>query len=176
MTRRTHATARTLTIAGMLLSAATVSVAVAAPADAQSHPAACSGSQLGVSHTGSEGATGHGSMVLEFRNRSGHTCTLHGYPGFDAVGRQGKVKAHAKRTREGFTGGAHKIRTITVRPGHYASADVEWESISGSGSCRTASHFAFTPPNTTKTVVRRGPIPVCGLEVHPTVSGRSGQS
>lgn len=166
---------RTAALGVALVAAASVSTALAGPADASSVPS-CTGSQLTVGHTGSEGATGHGSFQLEFRNRSNHTCSLYGYPGFDLVTNSDKLVEHARRTFEGFTGGEsdHKLHTIDVRPGHYASADVEWEDIHGSGACRTAPRYAFTPAGTSKTVYRNGPLPVCSLEVHPTVYGRSG--
>ena len=63
-----------------------------------------------------------------------------------------------------------------VRPGHYASADVEWlnfHPVSGK-SCRFSKYVATTPAGTSHTVRLTRSVSVCNLQVHPTVAGRTG--
>jgi hypothetical protein len=88
------------------------------------------------------------------------------------------VLAHAKRTMRGFAGGAHVKKTITVQPGHYASANVEWMNFNPvtSGSCTFSHSVATTPANTTHTVHLAVSVSVCSLQVHPTVAGTSGNN
>ena len=143
--------------------------AVAAPS--------CGAAALTVSATQPQGATGHGSLVLRFKNRSAHACTVRGYPGLDALDVVGHVMKHATRTPSGFAGGsAHGVQTILVRPDHFASATVEWLNFrpTTGGTCRFSAHIAITPPNTSATVHRARSVSVCRLQVHPAVAGRSG--
>jgi hypothetical protein len=151
-------------------------VAIGATADATVAP--CGNSSLTVSHSHPQGATGHGSVVLLFKNKTVHSCSLYGYPGLDALSASGHVLAHAKRTMRGFAGGAHVKKTITVQPGHYASANVEWMNFNPvtSGSCTFSHSVATTPANTTHTVHLAVSVSVCSLQVHPTVAGTSGNN
>lgn len=150
-------------------------LAVAAPAGARTVPS-CMGTSLRITHTHTLGATGHGNLVLRFRNISRATCSLRGYPGFDALRANGTVLAHARRTLNGFTGGAHAVRTIVLRPNRVASADVEWMNFNPrtSGSCRFSHSIATTPANTFRTVHFRVSVSKCSLQVHPTVAGGTG--
>jgi Protein of unknown function (DUF4232) len=158
----------TLTGAGICL--------LAVPSQASTVPA-CGNSSLTVSATATQGATGHGNLVLWFRNRTSHACSLYGYPGLDALNGSGHVLRHARRTLSGFTGGStHGLRTIVVAPGRYASADVEWLNFNPStaGSCRFSAAIATTPAGTSHTVRFTRSVSVCNLQVHPTVAGRTG--
>lgn len=164
-----------------LAAAATLaaSCVVAFPTVAQATPPACGNASLAVSATAEQGATGHANFVLLFRNKTLHACTLYGYPGLDALNASGDVMAHARRTLTGFTGGSTQgLQTITVRPDHYASADVEWHTFNFTtgGSCRFSHSVAATPANTSHTVHLARSVSVCGLQVHPTVAGKSGNS
>jgi hypothetical protein len=136
----------------------------------------CGNHSLTVSATASQGATGHGNFVLLFKNTSGAACSIHGYPGLDALSRSGAVLAHAARTVSGFTGGSrHGVPTVVVRPGRFASADVEWMNFGPNGtSCRFSHSVAATPANTSHTVHLARSVSVCDLQVHPTVAGRTG--
>ncbi len=135
----------------------------------------CQGALIQLSHSHPQGATGHGNVVLIFRNISQSTCSLRGYPGLDAIGPHGGVLAHARRSLRGFTGGAHAINTIVLHSFQRASADVEWMNFrSNGGSCRFSKSIATTPPNTTKTFHRPVSVSVCNLQVHPVVRGTSG--
>lgn len=164
-----------------LLAAATLTcgsaLALAAPA-AASTPA-CGNSAIGIHATGTQGATGHGSLTLRFQNVSSHTCTIHGYPGVDALDSHGHVLAHAGRSLSGFAGGSTiGVPTVVVHPGGWASATLEWHNFNfrTGGSCRFSASIAVTPANTSHTVVRTRSVSVCHLQVHPTVAGITGDA
>jgi hypothetical protein len=169
---------RTSVLATATVAAAAVCLlAVPGKAHGSAAAAACGNAALTVSATQPQGATGHGALVLRFKNRTAHTCTLYGYPGLDALNVHGHVLKHAKRTVSGFAGGSrHGVRTISVAPGHYASATVEWLNFhprTGT-ACRFSASIATTPAGTAHTVRLRRSVSVCDLQVHPTVRGRSG--
>jgi hypothetical protein len=138
----------------------------------------CGESAFAVSAADPEGATGHSSIVLEFKNRLPQTCTIGGYPGLDAMTASGAILAHAARTLNGFTGGAHSLATLTVAPGKTVSARVEWMNFNPktSGPCATSASIEVTPANTSDTAPLSVKVTVCGLQVHPTVAGTSGNA
>ena len=150
---------------------------VAVPSNAAATVSPCGNSALRVTASQTQGATGHGNLILRFRNRTTHSCSLYGYPGLDALNGSGHVIKHARRTLTGFTGGStHGLRTIVVRPGHYASADVEWMNfhpVTGT-DCRFSKSIAATPAGTSHSVRITRSVSVCNLQVHPTVAGRTG--
>jgi hypothetical protein len=165
------AAAATLAAGGVAALAAAGSAVAAVPA--------CGNHSLTVSAGPSDGATGHARFVLQFKNTSYSSCTLHGYPGLDALGPKGGVEAHAVRTVNGFMGGSrHGIQTVTVAPGHFASAVVEWMDFNPrtSGDCLFSASVAVTPANTSRTTHLKRSVSVCDLQVHPTVGGRSGSN
>jgi hypothetical protein len=162
--------------AGTALAAAGCLFAV--PTAAQAAPA-CGNNSLAVTATQTQGATGHGSLVLLFRNKTASACTLFGYPGLDALNQHGAVIAHAHRTLQGFAGGSSQgLQTIRVNPGRFASATVEWPNFNPTtaGDCRFSKFIAATPANTGDTVILARSVSVCRLQVHPTVAGKSGNS
>jgi hypothetical protein len=163
------AAAATLGVAGI--------TAVTASADAST--LACGNYSLAVSRTATDGAAGHGRIVLLFRNVSHTTCTLYGYPGLDALNASGQLLAHAKRTLSGYMGGAYAgERTVTITPGHYGSAVVEWLNFNPvtTGDCTFSKSVATTPANTTRTWHLAASVSICNLQVHPTVAGTSGSN
>jgi hypothetical protein len=167
---------RTSLLAVTTLAAASVGTLAIPAVDAATVPA-CGNHSLTVTATAPQGATGHGNLIVRFRNRTTHSCSLTGYPGLDALNASGHVLAHARRTVHGFTGGStHGVRTVVVRPGHYASADVEWLNFNPrtSGACTFSHSIAVTPANTSNTVHRARSVSVCRLQVHPTVAGITG--
>jgi hypothetical protein len=161
---------------GVALVAAAVGGRAMLTAASSAAPRPCGNAALAVTAGRSQGATGHGNFVLRFRNITGRACTLRGYPGLDAVGRRGRVLEHAKRTRHGFTGGTrHGVRTVLLAPRRFASADVEWRNVGRNGRDCTFSALVYaTPAGTRHTVHLNKQVSLCGLQVHPTVSGKSG--
>jgi hypothetical protein len=135
----------------------------------------CKGALLKISHAHPQGAAGHGFVTLRFRNISQATCSLRGFPGLDALKKNGAVLAHAKRTLHGM-GGAHKVRTVVLDPNRVASAETEWVNFKANGTdCAFSHSIAVTAPNTKRTVHFKVRASKCGLKVHPVVKGRSGQ-
>lgn len=162
-----------------LIAGAVAGAALAAPAHAAVRPAAvpsCDGGLVHVTHTAPQGAMGTSAMVLRFRNIGQSTCSLHGYPGLDALRRDGSVLAHAKRVMDGSVGGARRIRTIVLQPNQVASASVQWYNFNPTtgGSCAFSAKIAVTPANTSTTTKFPVSVSRCGLQVHPTVAGKGG--
>lgn len=157
--------------------AAAAGVAVAGAAFAAPAGASCGNSSLAVSASPTQGATGHGSFVVLFKNVTPSTCTLTGYPGLDALDASGGVLAHAQRTLNGFMGGAPAIAAVPIAAGGYASATVEWLNFNPTttGDCTFSAAVAATAPDTTQTVHLPVSVSICQLQVHPTVAGTSGQ-
>jgi len=161
---------------GALMTMAGLGLVTAAPSSATT-PASCTATQLAVTHTPAQGAAGHGAFVLLFRNKSTTACSIHGYPGLDALNSRGAVMAHAARTLSGaMGGGASTVPTVVVAPGRYASATVEWLNFNPttSGACPFSTWVAATPANTSHTVRFRVAVSICRLQVHPTLGGTSG--
>jgi hypothetical protein len=164
-----------LLAAATALAAASIAVGTAGPASATTLPA-CGNTSLAVSPTPSTSAGGHARFVVLFRNVSHATCTLYGYPGLDALDRYGHVMAHAQRTLNGYMGGPSTETLVTVAPGRYASAIVEWLLYNPvtTGDCRFSASVATTPANTTHTTRLPVSVSICRLQVHPTIAGASG--
>jgi hypothetical protein len=136
----------------------------------------CGDTAFTVSAGNQLGATGHSSIVLRFRNQLPQPCTVRGYPGLDAVSASGTVLAHATRTLSGFAGGAHSVSTLTVGAGQTVSALAEWMNFnpSTSGACPTSTWIVVTPANTTYSHYLPVHVTACRLQIHPTVSGTTG--
>ena len=158
---------------------ATVAVGLITGAGPAAAAPACGNSSLDYGVTRPDGFMGHSAFVLEYRNHTSATCSLYGYPGFDAMASNGHVLAHAIRTLTGSAGGSrHGLQVINIPPHGYASATVEWANFNPvtTGPCRYSAGVEETAPNTTRTVPWRRAVSICSLEVHPTVLGWTGQS
>ena len=158
-----------LVAAGALIT--TGLVATAAPASAVTVPQ-CGNSSLAVTRTFTQGGAGHGWMALIYRNVTIHTCTVYGYPGLDAVSSTGHVLAHASRTLSGY-GSAGHLSTVTIHPGGFASAGVEWLNFNPitSGACAFSTTVSTVVANTSAVHHLRVSVSACSLQVHPTVAG-----
>ncbi|MBE7189333.1 DUF4232 domain-containing protein [Jatrophihabitans endophyticus] len=152
--------------AGGVLATASIAVVTPAASASPAHRSRCGNSALAVTRTYVDGAAGHSYMALIYRNTSGATCTVHGFPGLDAVNGHGHVIAHAQRN------GAH-VHTVAIRPGHFASASVEWENFNGNtgGSCAYGRTIDTIVANTSRVHHLAVRVSRCGLEVGPTESG-----
>jgi uncharacterized protein DUF4232 len=156
------AAAGAFTITG--LSAATSASAVTVPQ--------CGHSSLAVTSTFTQGGAGHGWMSLIYRNVTSSTCTVYGYPGLDAISSTGHVLAHATRTMSGYGSGGH-LSTVTIAPGGFASAGVEWLNFNPttSGACAFSKTVNTVVANTTTVHSLQVSVSACALQVHPTVAG-----
>ena len=143
-------------------------------------PADCRGDQITVSLGGNEGGAGHISVVVIFQNTGQAACILKGYPGAEVVDSTDAYTEDAKRTLTGYMGGAPST-AVTVDPGGYASAMVEWSDASassGSAGCVTTSILSATPPNTkvTSQLPLSSPAEICSsFQVHPVVAGQKAE-
>jgi hypothetical protein len=165
--------ARPLSLAAVGTAAAALTAGIvtsAGPAGAAA-VASCHGSQLRITHGFQQGAAGHSYLPLRFQNVSATACTLFGYPGMDALGPNGGVLRHARRTP-----GPTPERTVLLMPGQFASAFSQWLNFNPAtgGSCRHSAAIAVTPPNTFKTRRMNVQVNLCGLQIHPVVKGKSG--
>lgn len=166
-----------ITAAALAIGAATALVPTAAEASPASHAPRCAESQLhasidprhipGNGTTGPDGRLRH-AVLLDFENTSRHTCTLRGYPGAAILDYHGNQVKQARRTTAGTYGG-HKVRTVTLRPKHYAAAFLEGKKSTKPGNC--GEHFPailVTPPNTAHAVRFTVKWPKCfSFVVHP---------
>ncbi len=172
-----------MTILRTRLAAAAVSTAllvtgsIGFDAAARAGTPACASASLAVTRGLVDGALGHGGVTLFFRNSSRHTCSLRGYPGVDELSKNGDVIAHAKRTLHGYLGGASAVHTVTLAPGGFASALVEWINTTpiDGHNCAQAAFLKATPANTSHAVrIPTQSTTNCYVQVHPTVGGTSG--
>ena len=146
-------------------------------ADAAVVGSSCGNGSIAVSNTSTQGATGHGSFVVLFKNVGTTSCTLTGYPSVDAVNGTGQALAHAQQTLSGFMGGAASVGTVSLGPGGLASATVEWLNFNPqtSGDCIFSAAVAAAPPGISTRAHLSVSVSICDLQVHPTVAGTSGQ-
>jgi hypothetical protein len=160
-----------LAACGVLATAGLVTTA----GDASAATPACGNSALSVNRTFVQGGAGHSWMSLVYRNTTHHTCTVSGYPGLDTISKTGHVLAHAKRTLSGYGGGG-TLHTVTILPGHYASASVEWLNFNPatSGDCVHGVAVRTVVANTSLVHRLSVSTTACGLQVHPTVTGTPG--
>jgi hypothetical protein len=132
----------------------------------------CGNNSLAVTRTFTQGGAGHGWMALIYRNVTSHTCTVYGYPGLDAISSTGHVLAHATRSLSGYGSGGH-LSTVSIPPGGFASAGVEWLNFNPhtSGPCAFSATVNTIVANTTAVHRLRVSVSACNLQVHPTVPG-----
>lgn len=157
-----------LTVLAATGTLAATGLAVGATAAAAQTTPACGNDALAVTRTYVDSGMGHSWMALVYRNTTSRSCTVKGYPGLDAIGRHGRVLAHARRVSNG-----QAVRTVTIRPGGYASAAVQWENFNGAtgGPCAFGTSVNTTVANTSRVHRLRVAVSRCGLQVRPTVAG-----
>jgi hypothetical protein len=163
---RTHLAALAVASALTAGGAATAASASAVPVPR------CGDGSLTVTRTFTQGGAGHGWMALIYRNVTSRTCSVYGYPGLDAISSTGHVLAHAARTQSGY-GASGAPATVTIRPGGFASAGVEWLNFNPhtSGPCAFSATVNTIVANTRLVHTMRVSVSACNLQVHPTVAG-----
>jgi hypothetical protein len=159
----------TLAAAGVVTAAGLTAPSAAAAAATAPR---CGNSLLAVTRTYTQSGAGHGWLALIYRNVTSHTCTVYGYPGLDAISSTGHVIAHATRTLSGYGSGGH-LATVTIHPGGYASAGVEWLNFNPhtTRACGFSTTVNTIVANTTAVHHVRVSVSACDLQVHPTVAG-----
>jgi len=135
----------------------------------------CRLSQLNVSISSAGAAGGHSGARLYFRNTSGTTCRMYGYPGVAALNAAGAQLAQARRTLSGYIGGmpdSGGLSTVELAPGQSASAVVEALNANTDGSsCGTVPALLVTPPNETQSIRLEWSGGCADFEIHPVVPG-----
>ncbi|WP_055494077.1 DUF4232 domain-containing protein [Streptomyces sp. TP-A0356] len=79
-------------------------------------------------------------IAVKLTNSGPASCTLHGFPGVDLVGKDGRVSAQRN---------AHTPVTVTLAPGRSASFDLRVLQNNTGGSGVTFTSAVITPPNET---------------------------
>lgn len=177
--RRPRRTAAALS--GLALGALAVATTAGAAAAHTAAVARCTAHQLVLTAGKENGGVGHVGFPLRFTNTSVGKCSLHGYPGVQALDKHGKPNMNAERTKSGYLGGDTRSGpppTVVLHPGDVASAYLEGTDMPTGQhkSCPQAAAFRVTPPNTHRATLLKRSLPECSrLQIHPVVPGKSGQ-
>lgn len=123
-----------------------------------------------------QGATGHYIDAYVFRNRSGHTCTLRGFPGVQYLDGNSRPMGSPAHRGGGFANFPSHGATIVLPPMGRASFDVEGSNFytGDGGACPTASYIAVYPPGAYRRIVIPARSPVCDeFDVSPVRAYRA---
>ena len=132
----------------VLASASTSARAPATLAKATATVPRCTAAALGiwVAASQSNGAAGTIYYPLQFTNISGHTCSLHGYPGVSALGQNGSQLGNPAAW-----GGIANIpvRTVTLAPGQTGHSVLAYSdaAVGSTTSTAYAARLRIYPPN-----------------------------
>jgi hypothetical protein len=150
-------------------SASTVPHSAGAP-----HAAGCSGAQLTLSYSGTEGATGHLELHVAVRNSSQTACLLRGYPNARLLNGAGRPLPLRVGRRDGFFPDTEsKPRAVALKPGasaHFGISLVTNNEYKGAHVCRTAAAAMLAAPGSRahwqRLSLRAGPrIAPCGNQL-----------
>jgi hypothetical protein len=167
-------------------SPATTSPATTGPAKATTVAPAdngtprCHTGDLAATSAYGDGATGHFSVDLRLTNKSGHACTLLGFPGVSWV-----AGDNGKQVNDPFKRVTAAKKTITLKPGATAHSMLVQSQTAffDDKTCKPIQvrGYRVYPPDETAAIFVSSPQKVCsaksiGLgEVYPVTSG-AGQS
>ena len=138
------------------------------------HTTACAGSQLTLSYSGTEGATGHLELHVAVRNRSQAACLLRGYPGARLLNGAGRPLPLRVGRRDGFFPDTQsRPHAVALKPGataHFGISLVTNNEYKGARVCRTAAAAMVSAPGSPthwqRVSLRAGPrIAPCGNHV-----------
>ncbi|GGJ13070.1 DUF4232 domain-containing protein [Streptomyces brasiliensis] len=137
-------------------SAATSQATATHAAQAASALRTCSTTDLYLSMGRKEGAAGSLYWPVTFTNTSTTSCALRGYPGVSVLDTAHKqIGPAATRTGRAYS-------TVTLTPGHSASAVVRTANGPVGGSClRTGAYLRVYPPASYKAVLVPAPWKIC---------------
>lgn len=157
---------------------ATATAPTGATAASAANARACRAGDLALSYLGQQGATGHGELGFELRNRSGASCSTFGYPGVLFLDRAGRaLPTKTTRTTSDFFGNT-KLAHLKVAPGAIVSFRVGVTHVPTAGNrCTTARQLQVIAPNDTATMrvqIRQGGAYECAVAtVSPVQPGRA---
>jgi hypothetical protein len=114
-------------------------------------PTACVTSQLTLAYTGTQGATGHVEATFALHNVSGHSCTLHGYPGAALLDGAGHTLPTQLKQGKGFFPDTLLVpRQVILRPGgdaRFGLGFADNNEYVGGRPCRSAAWLKSVPPH-----------------------------
>ncbi|WP_405935414.1 DUF4232 domain-containing protein [Streptomyces sp. NBC_00726] len=122
-------------------------------------PARCTAEGLGMSVKQGDGGAGQVYYELMFVNKSGHSCTLNGFPGVSLIQRDGAVIG-APAERDGASHGA----TVLAAGGtaHVVLHTLN-QGIADGGCWKRGDYLRVYPPGSKEALTLRDPqIRVCG--------------
>lgn len=123
----------------------------------------CHSGDLKVTSAYGDGATGRYSVNLRFTNRSGHTCTLYGYPGVSWVAGDDGHQVNDAFKRQKATS-----RTITLKPGVTAHSMLleEQYAFFDAATCKPVDvrGYRVYPPDETAAIFVSAPEKVCSAK------------
>jgi len=126
----------------------------------------CHTADLAIADKGDAGgaAAGHHGEDLVFRNKSGHACTLYGYPGVSFVAGDNGTQINVGFTRTT----ASSPVTVTLRPGasSYALINIPDYQNYPTGACKPVAvrGYRVFPPNETTSVFVSAPQRACSAQ------------
>jgi hypothetical protein len=138
----------------------------------------CRAVDLALTYLGQQGATGHGELGFELRNKSAASCSTFGYPGLLFLDRSGRaLPTKATRTTRDFFGNT-TLRHLRIAPGDTVSFRVGVTHVPTAGNrCTAARQVQVIAPNDTATMrvqIRQGGAYECAVAtVSPVQPGRS---
>ncbi len=166
----------TLALAGCGSSQSRSSTSAQAPPHSAGapHTTGCSGSQLALSYSGTEGATGHLELHVAVRNNSQSPCVLRGYPSARLLNGAGRpLPLHVGRRDGFFPDTEAKPRSVALNPGasaHFGISVVTNNEYKGARVCRRAAAAMLSAPGSRahwqRLSLRSGPrITPCGSQL-----------
>jgi hypothetical protein len=152
---------RTSLVAGIvtaIIIVAAVPAALAAIHAPQATPANCVRNQLSVRANGTNGAAGTIRGAWVFKNLSGTTCRLYGFPGMQLFGTTGRpIPTTVKRTLN--PGPTH----VTLAPGASATFFSKFSDVpTGSQRCPMSAVAQITAPNAVASLFIPARLNPCG--------------
>jgi hypothetical protein len=111
----------------------------------------CASSQLTLAYAGTQGATGHVEATFALHNVSGHSCTLHGYPGAELLDAAGHTLPTRLKQGRGFFPDTLLVpRQVVLRPGgdaRFGLGFADNNEYVGGRRCRSAVWLKSVPPH-----------------------------
>ncbi|WP_344566218.1 DUF4232 domain-containing protein [Streptomyces axinellae] len=136
--------------------------------DGSGAPGACTPSELKAAINPGHPGAGQENYSLVFTNKSGHACSVRGFPGFAFLNSAGE-QVSVDPEREG--GGA---QTIRLTPGTSASATLSFTNPDMTGAPTVTPATALLTPPDTRSSIRvdwaGGPVSATGKESTPKIS------
>jgi hypothetical protein len=123
----------------------------------------CHTADLAVKLGRGEGAAGTQHIALVFTNKSGHKCTLYGYPGVSFVAGDSGTQVNKAFTRENSA----KVK-VPLAPGAVAHATIAGHDVGffDAGECKPVAvrGYRVFPPDETASIFVAAPAKACSAD------------